>query len=380
MGRLELIYTCVSKLVKAIIQKGEQDILPERIISQYGKDSNKNAYCYRLDKEEVLARLEEVTADAILLYELAGELCNIYDEYLILGRLLNDQTRGGKLKPGKEVSPNSLQNPSDEDATFRRKGSKQHQGYVANIVEDCGEHGNIITQYDYKENIHTDTEFGASTIEQLGLQEDETVLITDGAYVSLDNIEAAKGNNIKLVATSLTGTAPNLMINEFTIEDKKVKTCPAGHSPYNSEYKEAKSEYRAYFDKQTCETCPHLANCPVVLQKKRASLKLSQVSIDRANLYAKISTDEYKRYARKRNGVEGIPSILRRRYRIDEMPVRGLVRSKMWFGFKIGAINIKRYVAYASTTTKQYFNHRFVDWILHLISFWRNGYYLALAV
>ena len=53
---------------------------------------------------------------------------------------------------------------------------------------------------------------------------------------------------------------------------------------------------------------------------------------------------EYKEYARKRNGIEGIPSILRRRYEIDRMPVRGLLRSKMWFGFKIGAINVKRVI------------------------------------
>jgi hypothetical protein len=27
---------------------------------------------------------------------------------------------------------------------------------------------------------------------------------------------------------------------------------------------------------------------------------------------------------------------------LDRIPVRGLVRSKIWFGFKIGAINAKR--------------------------------------
>ena len=60
------------------------------------------------------------------------------------------------------------------------------------------------------------------------------------------------------------------------------------------------------------------------------------------------TTEKYKEYARKRNGVEGIPSILGRRYGIDRMPVRGLLRSKMWFGFKIGAINVKRVIAAAA--------------------------------
>ena len=43
-----------------------------------------------------------------------------------------------------------------------------------------------------------------------------------------------------------------------------------------------------------------------------------------------------------RNAVEGIPSVLRRRYHVDQIPVRGFVRSKTWFTLKIGAINVKR--------------------------------------
>lgn len=56
----------------------------------------------------------------------------------------------------------------------------------------------------------------------------------------------------------------------------------------------------------------------------------------------KLSAEEYIVLQKKRNGVEGLPSVLRRRYHVDTMPVRGLVRSKIWFSFKIGAINVKR--------------------------------------
>ena len=47
------------------------------------------------------------------------------------------------------------------------------------------------------------------------------------------------------------------------------------------------------------------------------------------------------------NGVEGIPSVLRRRYDIDNIPAFGLPRLKMWFSLKIGAVNVKRVLAYA---------------------------------
>ena len=85
---------------------------------------------------------------------------------------------------------------------------------------------------------------------------------------------------------------------------------------------------------------------------KNATVNLSQSTINRAEYADKLSTEEYKEFARKRNGVEGVPSVLRRRYRVDEMPVRGLLRSKMWIGLKIGAINIKRVIAASFFSSK----------------------------
>ena len=66
--------------------------------------------------------------------------------------------------------------------------------------------------------------------------------------------------------------------------------------------------------------------------------------MNRANLITQMSTTEYQDIADKRAGVEGIPSVLRRKYGVDHLPVRGLVRSKVWFGLKISAINFKRLV------------------------------------
>ncbi|WP_268038706.1 transposase [Clostridium estertheticum] len=56
----------------------------------------------------------------------------------------------------------------------------------------------------------------------------------------------------------------------------------------------------------------------------------------------KMSQSEYIELINKRAGVEGIPSVLRRRYKIDNIPIRGLLRSKLWVGFKIAAYNFKR--------------------------------------
>lgn len=44
--------------------------------------------------------------------------------------MLKEQTQKGSIKPSKEISPDFLQNPTDPDATYRKKGKKKHIGYT----------------------------------------------------------------------------------------------------------------------------------------------------------------------------------------------------------------------------------------------------------
>lgn len=45
---------------------------------------------------------------------------------------------------------------------------------------------------------------------------------------------------------------------------------------------------------------------------------------------------------RIRNGVETIPSVLRRKFNVDHMPVRGKLKTKVFFGFKMLALNFTK--------------------------------------
>ena len=53
-------------------------------------------------------------------------------------------------------------------------------------------------------------------------------------------------------------------------------------------------------------------------------------------------SDEDKRtfITRIRNGIETVPSVIRNKYLVDKMPVRGKLKTKLFFGFKIVALNI----------------------------------------
>jgi len=299
MGRLELMYTCVCNVVKALVEAGRSDLLPEHYLD-YTRE-NRNPYCYRLEKGEVQTRLEAMTQAALFLLEAAREAVGENEAYRLLVRMLGDQTEEGQLKAHHAISPHSLQNPSDADASFRRKAGENHKGYVANFVEECGELGAIITHYDYAINTHSDTEFGAEVIAALGPQEEKSVLITDGAYASEGNFEAAAANGIELVPTTLTAKEPPLIINDFVIEENVIKACPVGLIPKESAYNEKKQEVWAHFDRECCSCCVYQGECPAVLQKKRAVVKLSRTTIHRAAFVERLSSKEYKEYARKRN-------------------------------------------------------------------------------
>ena len=172
-----------------------------------------------------------------------------------------------------------------------------------------------------------------------------------------ENNALAAANNIELIATALTGKNPDTICAGFEIDTQKqvIAKCPAGKKPYKTSFYEATGIYRGSFNRKDCAGCPYREQCGSKLQKKSAYVMISTKMVQRASYLAKLSTEEYKLLTRKRNGVEGLPSVLRRRYHVDQMPVRGLVRSKFWFSFKIMAINVKRVLKKASAQAKTIF-------------------------
>lgn len=92
-----------------------------------------------------------------------------------------------------------------------------------------------------------------------------------------------------------------------------------------------------------------------------------------------MKTTEYQDIANKRAGVEGIPSVLRRKYGVDHLPVRGLVRSKLWFGLKIAAINFKRLVKGLESRANLFLLNRFPLIFIKLFNFQRTFLNIAAA-
>lgn len=358
MSRLEVLYTCVANMVK-VLRKTEGHSVPKKL-ERYLEEEDLNRTIYHRKSEELGTRLQQVIDDAVTLANSLDDEFLGTTEYQLLKRVMEDQTRpgdGGKAVPrdNKDISAGSLQNPSDQDATYRKKAGKGHTGYVGNIVETVDEeNGILISSYDYDNNHHSDSRFCKETIEKLGEQEEKTVLIADGAYASTANEDLAAKNNIELVTTALLGKTPDELQAEFVLDaqGKTLLKCPAGHKPYKSRYSDKTETIRASFNRKTCENCPLRERCGVKLQKKSAYVLVSVKKVKRAESVKKMQTEEYRSLAKIRNGVEGMPSVMRRKYNVDKIPVRGLVRSKIWFSFKIGAINAKRVIKKMMTKPK----------------------------
>ena len=93
-------------------------------------------------------------------------------------------------------------------------------------------------------------------------------------------------------------------------------------------------------------SCPHKEQCHAKIFKKVARVLVTKKSLTRISLEEKMSGKEYDLYRRIRNGVETIPSILRRKYHLEKLPL-GKQRGKFFFGSKIAALNFRKLFCFA---------------------------------
>ena len=352
MSRLEIIYTTVHNAIRYLQKQDAADRIPEEL-KHYIDPDDLNKVIYYCKSDDVDSRLDKVIREATIVRDILDtESWRDSSEFQLLLRVLDEQTQideKGNIRPKKkaDISSSSLQNPSDPDATFRRKAGKSNKGYVGNLVETVGEEGDsLITDIRYEKNTHSDSAFCE---EYLSNREDDSpneIMITDGAYNSTDNQKLAEAKNVKLVSTALTGQTSNQIFSRFIFSDDetKVLSCPVGHTPEKCTYYPKTGICRAQFSRCHCENCPHREECKGKPQRKTYAVHISSKMVARAAYAEKLSTEEYRTLSHMRNAIEGIPSVLRRKFRVDEIPVFGLIRSKMFFTTKIMAYNFGKLI------------------------------------
>lgn len=240
-------------------------------------------------------------------------------EYQLFVRCLYEQTvvedekRRLRIKEDGTMNSSALQNPSDPDATYRNKSGKQHRGYAANLEETVCENGSVVTDYQFDKNTHTDSYFLQDTLSAMEKSEEEIILITDSGYDGQDNIALAKEKNVNLVTTALIG-----------------KEAP-----------DALADFKFNEDGTTIVGCPYQNQCRPKIYKNVAPFILSKNASNRAKSQRYTQSEEFSNLARLRNGVETIPSNIRKNYHLDKLP-RCKQRGKFFFGSKMAALNFRK--------------------------------------
>jgi hypothetical protein len=329
---------------------------------------HKSASVFSMVKPSESAKtLEMLGGDLFALIE--GFKANVavvsMDTYQFMMRVLKDQcivaedveTKAKKVevKKCKDVSSDSLQNPSDPDATY---DAHKGQGYQAQIMEtysdDKDKKGLILITHAKVEQAHVSDAHALqpaiadSTERNLAPE----IILADSLYGGDDNVETAKALSVEVIAPVMgRSSKKELTISDFNLSAEGEPTaCPQGHAPL--EIKQAKDKQRAMFDHATCADCPLNAQCPVILTKKKSYLEYDDKAIRLAKRRALEKTDEFNDRYRHRSGIEGTNSYCKRRTGLGRLRVRGKTAVSFAVMMKLTGINILRASAFKKRQEK----------------------------
>ena len=338
--------------------------LTDRYLSKQGE-----ATFSLVKPSESIGTLETLGADLFFLIERFKENGQIttMSSYQLLVRLLKEQydveqdgqtqVQRVSIKPNQEVPSDSLQNPSDPDASY---DGHKGQGFQMQVSETyCPEEGeektlSLITEVIVEAAHKSDTDALIPLIEatqKRGLGPEKA--LADAAYGSDANCEKAKSLGVEVVSPVMGKPQGNaLTLIDFTFDSEAtVNRCPQGHAPVKVKHK--KRKHTVTFDFETCANCPHVQDCPVKTGKKGYYLRYDDKTLRLAQRRAYEKTPEFGEDYRFRAGIEGTMSQLDRKTGLKHLRVRGLAAVGFSATLKAVGINILRAVAFKNSESEQ---------------------------
>lgn len=387
LGRIRIFAVTIRNPDKSGLKRHHKRFfktIDERFIDRYLKKDASS--CFSMVKpSEATKTLEMVSSDLFELVQIFKdntEIISMNPDKSGMERVLKEQciitdTDNGKevtLKKPKDISSDSLQNPSDPDAAY---DGHKGQGYQVQLMETYTEKEkktneesedesenvqendqdavpalNLITHVNVQSACESDTNALIPTIEsadERGLAPDE--LLADSLYGSNDNCETAKRLGTEVIAPTMGSQKEDVIaLSDFTFSEKgKVISCPEGHAPVSTKHK--KNRHIAAFKIGHCSTCPKRDKCPVKAGKKyyylRYQDKVWRIAMRRA--YEK--TNKFKDKYRWRAGVEATMSEYDRKTGVKNLRVRGMEAVRFCATLKAVGINIFRATAVRNAKT-----------------------------
>lgn len=384
LSRLELFRKTIEKFLKVMEREHERllnKVDPNLIKRYLGK---KNGYFSYVKPSEAKEGLQQAAEDLLALVETFRTHPKIkkMGSFGLLQRVLDEQCRVSgegdqeqiKLKDPKEVSSDSLQNPSDPDAGY---SGHKGQGYQCQIMETHQEKSegeksdtpNLITDIDVEPANRSDSDAVAPAIKETkerGCAPKE--LLADSLYGSDDNVQKAKEEGTDLIAPTMgkpKSKEERLVLDDFTVDEAtgEVIACPAGEAPV--EIRKGKDEgLRIYFEPASCEACEYRDYCCVGLDSNH-QLKYKPKQLRLAQRRVAEESEEFREKYRWRSGIEAVNAKLKQKLGIGRLRVRGIEKVRLAVKLKALGWNI-----FQATKAKKAQFSRFLP-----LSFTRNHKY-----
>ncbi len=370
LGRISIFVTSISKFL-VNLKRNHKELfagVSADIIEKYL--SEKALQCFAMVKPSESAKtLTSVSADLFDLvqqFKNHPEVKNMHS-YKLLERVLNEQcnlnvsdnTNPVTVKPPKEIPSDSLQNPSDPDATY---SGHKGQGYQVQIMETYSKNEDPKSSKDKDLNLITHVEVqpahesdanalipAIKSTKQSNLAPKE--VLADSLYSSDDNCQESKELGVDVVAPAMGSTKEDsISLEDFELSDRgEVVSCPQGHAPAKTK---KKKRYSAAFDLQHCSNCPNQSICSVKQGRKHYYLRYTAKEMRLAIRRAYEQTDEFKDRYRWRAGVEATMSEYDRRTGVKHLRVRGFKAVRFCATLKATGLNILRATAVRRARTE----------------------------
>jgi len=348
MSRLSLFHKVFSNVVKELLDKKIH--LSEKYTDLAKEDED--GFSYRLPSEKVPETLEKIGSmlrELILDHVSSLRGTKVYED---AERLLSEQTevKSGrvKLKDPPDIDSGSMQNPSDTDATYRKKRDSEYRGYSAHAVETCDPDNKmqVITHIDTVKNNVDDAKVLENNLSEIHDEMGLEAMVTDGGFVSDGVRDLCDELNIDFVTTAIRGkeqaedalTSVDFSVNETGL----ISACPADHAPVKRSM-EKDGTLKAKFAKKQCSVCSLKSRCIAYRENGNGIITIDKHRrwLDERRL--RLGTAYYLSLCGMRPPVEALMEKLKPKYLSGRVLFRGLVRVRTRMIVRAMGVNFRRY-------------------------------------
>jgi hypothetical protein len=366
LGRIGIVVQTIHKFL-VNLKRQHPDLfgtLPSELVDRYLPE--KALGCFSMVKPSESERtLKQICQDLFALVQQMSDYSEVasMSSFQLLQRVLKEQCHIQEaegqpatvtVKAAKEVSSDSLQNPSDPDAGYDAHKGKGYQAQLLETYSENKEQLSLITAVQVESATVHDVHALIPAIEAAtarGLK--PTQVLADTAYGSEDNLGQAQGLGVEVIAPAMGAYRSNrLPLSGFVFSDTgEVVRCPQGQEPERVRRKQ--DHYRVAFPLSPCAGCPVQDQCPTKPGKKYRYLRYDHKVFRLAQRRQVEQTEAFKQRYRFRAGVEGAFSAWDRRTGVKHLRVRGGKAVRFAVTVKAAAMNILRATAFKTRKTQE---------------------------